>query len=215
VHGSAERRARLSGSHGRSTRSVTGSKNRQEWCCFERSVSGSNRGAGSPNLKQQRRQAPLCESPEAYDLRMQVSKGARIRQGSPEEEAALAAHIGALAPTPAALAALGELSEALVVLGHADDARVLQAAMAALLAAQEVCPHCLPCDQLDTAADMLHMLSLSGRTRSHYIRQQHRWAWTCMDGGKRLKRHPGAGCRMLPPTYSSTPGRKTPPASAL
>ena len=76
--------------------------------------------------------------------RVQVSKGARIRQGSPEEEAALAAHIAALAPTPAALAALGELSEALVVLGHADDARVLQAAMAALLAAQEVCPHCLP-----------------------------------------------------------------------
>ena len=67
-----------------------------------------------------------------------MSKGARIRQGSPEEEAALAAHIGALAPTPAALAALGELSEALVVLGHPEDARLLQAAMAALLAAQEV-----------------------------------------------------------------------------
>ena len=69
---------------------------------------------------------------------LQASKGARIRQGSPEEEAALASHIGAMAPTPASLAALGELSEALVLLGHAEDARVLQAAMAALVSAQEV-----------------------------------------------------------------------------
>ena len=76
-------------------------------------------------------------------FRAQASKGARIRQGSPEEEAALAAHIAALAPTRAALAALGELSEVLVLLGHTQDARVLQAAMAALLASQEVCLYCL------------------------------------------------------------------------
>jgi hypothetical protein len=74
----------------------------------------------------------------ASSVCVQASKGARIRQGSPEEEAALASHIGALAPTHASLAALGELSEALVLLGHAEDARLLQAAMAALVAAQEV-----------------------------------------------------------------------------
>ena len=69
---------------------------------------------------------------------LQASKGARIRQGSPQEEAALAAHIRALAPGPAALAEAGQLAELLVLLQHEADARLLQAALADLVAAQAV-----------------------------------------------------------------------------
>ena len=68
----------------------------------------------------------------------QASKGARIRQGSPQEEAALAVHITALAPSAQVLAEAGQLAELLVLLDHADDARLLQAAISGLAATQAV-----------------------------------------------------------------------------
>lgn len=52
------------------------------------------------------------------------------------QEAALAAHLLALAPTPRRLGEAGALAELLVLLGHAPDAAVLQAALSALVAAQ-------------------------------------------------------------------------------
>lgn len=50
-------------------------------------------------------------------------------------------HITALAPSAQALTEVGQLTELLVLLGHADDARVLQAAISALVAAQGVRGH--------------------------------------------------------------------------
>ena len=53
-------------------------------------------------------------------------KGTRIRQGSPEEEAALVSHIASLATTPRQCTEAGQLTELLVLLGHEGDARRLQ-----------------------------------------------------------------------------------------
>lgn len=50
-------------------------------------------------------------------------------------------HITALAPSAQALAETGQLAELLVLLGHADDARLLQAAISGLVAAQAVRPN--------------------------------------------------------------------------
>ncbi|KAG2445393.1 hypothetical protein HXX76_000015 [Chlamydomonas incerta] len=72
----------------------------------------------------------------------------RIRQGSPMEEASLCAHLHSLAPRPSALTGAaggggggggeaGQLLELLVLLGHADDARALQRAVAAWQAAYQ------------------------------------------------------------------------------
>lgn len=88
---------------------------------------------------------PLIAPTFMYDAiaivpRLQASKGTRIRQGSPQEEAALALHVSALAPSPEALRDAGQLAELLVLLGHARDASLLQAALSALAAAQAVRP---------------------------------------------------------------------------
>lgn len=61
-------------------------------------------------------------------------RGSKIRAGSPEEEAQLAQHIISLAPTTALLTEVGQLTELLCVLGHDDDARVLQQTMGRLTA---------------------------------------------------------------------------------
>ena len=55
------------------------------------------------------------------------ARAGRIRQGGAGEEAALAAHLAALAPPPRALAEAAQLAELLVLLGHEADARLLQA----------------------------------------------------------------------------------------
>lgn len=55
------------------------------------------------------------------------ARAGRIRQGGAGEEAALAAHLTALAPEPRRLVETGQLAELLVLLGHEDDARLLQA----------------------------------------------------------------------------------------
>ena len=59
----------------------------------------------------------------------------RVRVGSSGEEAALAATLAAAAPTDHRLACVGALTEALVMLGHEDDARALQAAVSEAVAA--------------------------------------------------------------------------------
>ena len=59
----------------------------------------------------------------------------RVRVGSSGEEAALAATLAAAAPTDHKLACVGALTEALVMLGHEDDARALQAAVSDAVAA--------------------------------------------------------------------------------
>jgi len=69
---------------------------------------------------------------------VQAKKGPRIRQGSPQEEAALAAHLAGLAPGAAALQDAGSLAEALVALGAEAAAAALQAALTRLVAAQKV-----------------------------------------------------------------------------
>ena len=61
-------------------------------------------------------------------------RGSKIRAGGPEEEAQLAQHIISLAPTTALLTEVGQLTELLCVLGHDDDARVLQQTMGRLTA---------------------------------------------------------------------------------
>ena len=59
----------------------------------------------------------------------------RIRAGSAGEEAALAATLAAAAPTSDRLAAVGALTELLVILGHEADARAVQAAVSDCAAA--------------------------------------------------------------------------------
>ncbi|KAG2431603.1 hypothetical protein HYH02_013296 [Chlamydomonas schloesseri] len=61
----------------------------------------------------------------------------RIRQGSPMEEASLCAHLHSLAPRPSTLTEAGQLLELLVMLGHPDDARALQRAVAGWQAAYQ------------------------------------------------------------------------------
>ncbi|KAK9834184.1 hypothetical protein WJX81_006434 [Elliptochloris bilobata] len=61
---------------------------------------------------------------------------ARYAEGGAGEEAALAAHLLALAPAPRRLTEAAQLCELLVLLGHAADAALLQAALSALVAAQ-------------------------------------------------------------------------------
>jgi hypothetical protein len=55
--------------------------------------------------------------------------GARIKQGSPLEEASLVSHVHSLAPRPGILEEVGQLAELLVLMGHDADARTLQRAI--------------------------------------------------------------------------------------
>ena len=68
----------------------------------------------------------------------QAKKGNRIRRGSPQEEAALADHIAALAPSPARLTDAGALAELLVLLGREADSRELQRLLSQLHTEQQV-----------------------------------------------------------------------------
>jgi hypothetical protein len=68
---------------------------------------------------------------------LQNKKGPRIRQGSPQEEEALIAHITSLAPTTQHCQQIGQLAELLIFLGHAMDARKLQSLLSEILARQK------------------------------------------------------------------------------
>ncbi|CAD7702171.1 unnamed protein product [Ostreobium quekettii] len=65
------------------------------------------------------------------------NKGLKIRQGSPEEEATLCAHLINLCPTRQMCEEVGQLTELLILLGHERDARVLQQSLGALVSAQQ------------------------------------------------------------------------------
>jgi elongator complex protein 1 len=93
----------------------------------ERSASGAPTAGSSrpPSTAGGRKAAPR--------ERRTRSKGGKIRQGSPAEEAALAARLGELAPTPGRLADAAGLAEALVLLGHERDARAVQGRLSAWL----------------------------------------------------------------------------------
>ena len=58
--------------------------------------------------------------------------------GSPQEEASLVEHVGKLVPGAAALTEAGQLCELLVLLGHFEDARVLQRELAKWLSEHKV-----------------------------------------------------------------------------
>ena len=59
-------------------------------------------------------------------MHAQPAKGARIRQGGPGEDQALAKHLLGMQPRPLQLAEAAQLAELLVLLGHEGDARILQ-----------------------------------------------------------------------------------------
>lgn len=63
---------------------------------------------------------------------MQASKGTRIRQGGPDEDKALAAHILELLPTQQLLTEAAQLCELLILLRHEADAGILQQVLAGL-----------------------------------------------------------------------------------
>jgi len=75
-------------------------------------------------------QHPSCAS-------LQARKSARIRQGSPQEEHALAEHVTGLAPPPARLADAGALAEVLVLLGRPEEAMALQRRLSQLVTDQQ------------------------------------------------------------------------------
>ena len=58
--------------------------------------------------------------------RLQASKGTRIRQGGPDEDKALAAHVLELVPKDPLLSEAAQLCELLILLGHVADAGILQ-----------------------------------------------------------------------------------------
>lgn len=60
----------------------------------------------------------------------------KIRHGSPEEEAQLALHVLSLSPLPELCAEVGQLTELLVMLGHAADAELLQRKLKLLIDSQ-------------------------------------------------------------------------------
>ena len=64
--------------------------------------------------------------PEDACMRLQASKGTRIRQGGPDEDKALAAHILELLPSRQVLTEAAQLCETLILLGHESDAGILQ-----------------------------------------------------------------------------------------
>lgn len=85
-------------------------------------VSASTIGGRQANKQQKKKRGP------------KQKRGSKIRAGGPEEEAQLAQHIISLAPTTALLTEVGQLTELLCVLGHDDDARVLQQTLGRLSA---------------------------------------------------------------------------------
>ena len=66
----------------------------------------------------------------------QGKRGSRIRQGTPQEEQALASHLQRLAPTPSRASEAGQLAEVLVLLGRVDAAAALQHTLSDLVKQQ-------------------------------------------------------------------------------
>ena len=95
---------------------------RQEW---EESP-----GVDTPGLLLSRKKvhAEGYSSPQPTYLAilLQASKGTRIRQGAPDEDKALAAHVLELVPKDQLLSEAAHLCELLILLGHEADAGVLQ-----------------------------------------------------------------------------------------
>ena len=79
----------------------------------------------------------MCTYPDLLIFAMQNRKGPRIRQGSPQEEEALVAHIASLAPSQKQLEEVGELNEFLILLDHESDARKLQNLLSEVAAKQQ------------------------------------------------------------------------------
>ena len=80
-------------------------------------------------------------------------KKKKIRRGSPEEEAELGNHILSLLPLPSVCTEIGQLAEFLVLIGHEDDAFILQNALKDLIdiqsrAAQDILEHPPPGKEL-------------------------------------------------------------------
>lgn len=73
---------------------------------------------------------------QSRTLVVQGKRGSRIRQGTPQEESALAAHITQLAPSQQRTSEAGDLAEVLVLLGHPAAAAQVQHSLSALLADQ-------------------------------------------------------------------------------
>ena len=69
-------------------------------------------------------------------MHVQGKRGSRIRQGSPQEEAALASHIVQLAPSPQRTAEAGHLAEALVLFGKVAAAAQVQQSLSSLITEQ-------------------------------------------------------------------------------
>ncbi|CAL5218701.1 g412 [Coccomyxa viridis] len=61
--------------------------------------------------------------------KQKASKGTRIRQGAPDEDKALAAHVLELVPKDQLLSEAAQLCELLILLGHEADAAILQQAV--------------------------------------------------------------------------------------
>ncbi|CAK0773220.1 hypothetical protein CVIRNUC_004042 [Coccomyxa viridis] len=70
----------------------------------------------------------------ARQRKQKASKGTRIRQGGPDEDKALAAHVLELLPSRQLLTEAAQLCEILILLGHESDAGILQQALSDLAA---------------------------------------------------------------------------------
>lgn len=92
----------------------------------------------------------------------------KIRQGSPEEEAQLAGYILSLVPLQSLCTEVGQLSEFLVLIGHEDDAAVLQSALKDAIdeqakAAQDILKHPPPGEELElTESDRIEIFEKAG-----------------------------------------------------
>lgn len=67
---------------------------------------------------------------------LQGKRGSRIRQGTPQEENALAQHLMQLAPSQQRTSEAGQLGEVLVLLGQLHTAAVLQQSLSELIKEQ-------------------------------------------------------------------------------
>ncbi|KAK9849951.1 hypothetical protein WJX84_009719 [Apatococcus fuscideae] len=68
--------------------------------------------------------------------RQKANKRMKIKQGSPHEQVALAHHITSLAMSAEDCASIGQLTELLILLGHQQDAQLLQQRLSQLMAEQ-------------------------------------------------------------------------------
>lgn len=104
------------------------------------------------------------------------SKSLRIRQGTPEEEAALCSHILNMRPTNQTCKEVGELTELLILLEHERDARLLQKSLSDLISKQKSAAE----DIHSNPPPFLNLNSLQGRecsTDENYSNREIRWKW--------------------------------------